>query len=336
VADLHRGINLGSALDAPKEGDWGNVLTEQHFRLAKQGGMDHIRLPVRWSAHALTEPPYTIDETFFERIDWALDQATANGLALILDMHHYVELMADPAGHESRFLALWRQISERYRTRGSWLKYELLNEPTQLLTTRLWNALLAKAVAQIRVTEPTRALIVAGATWSSAASLADLDLPNEDNLVVTFHSYEPILFAIQGAPWMEPEYQTTGVVFPGPPAKPLVPVAAAANTPWVKAWFDGYNTLPTESNPCGPRAIADVMAQIDRYIEQTNRQVYLGEFAVVDKADDGSRERWVRASRRAAEERGLPWAYWDDGGMNRAMNASTATWIPYLQAALTD
>jgi hypothetical protein len=64
--------------------------------------------------------------------------------------------------------------------------------------------------------------------------------------------------------------------------------------------------------------------------------VYVGEFAVVDKADDGSRERWVRATRKAAEERGLPWAYWDDGGMNRTMNVSTATWIPYLQAALAD
>jgi len=49
---LKCGINLGNALDAPKEGDWGVVLQSDYFKLIKTAGFNHVRLPVRWSSHA--------------------------------------------------------------------------------------------------------------------------------------------------------------------------------------------------------------------------------------------------------------------------------------------
>src|SRR4030042_4526719 len=55
---LGRGINLGNALEAPQEGDWGVVLQEEYFSLIREAGFDTVRVPIRWSAHALAEPPY--------------------------------------------------------------------------------------------------------------------------------------------------------------------------------------------------------------------------------------------------------------------------------------
>ncbi len=83
--------NLGNALAAPTEGEWGLVLEAEHFRLIRQAGFDMVRIPIRWSAHAQTEPPYTIDPAFFERIDWVLDQARRQRLIAMINMHHYDE-----------------------------------------------------------------------------------------------------------------------------------------------------------------------------------------------------------------------------------------------------
>ena len=55
-----RGVNLGNALDAPKEGDWGVVLKEDYFQKISKAGFDSVRIPVRWSAHAETAAPFAL------------------------------------------------------------------------------------------------------------------------------------------------------------------------------------------------------------------------------------------------------------------------------------
>src|SRR3712207_5003553 len=75
---LGRGINLGNALEAPNEGEWGVTLKADYFKRIKEAGFDTVRLPVKWSAHAAAAPPYAIDERFAERVDWAVDQALQN------------------------------------------------------------------------------------------------------------------------------------------------------------------------------------------------------------------------------------------------------------------
>ena len=53
---IGRGVNLGNALEAPKEGEWGVVLEEEFFPLIQAGGFDSVRVPIRWNAHAAQEP----------------------------------------------------------------------------------------------------------------------------------------------------------------------------------------------------------------------------------------------------------------------------------------
>src|SRR3954451_6935267 len=86
---LGRGVNFGNALEAPREGAWGVTLKDAYFKAIKQAGFDTVRLPVNWAAHAAAEAPFTIDAKFAERIDWAIDQALANQLNIIVNIHHY-------------------------------------------------------------------------------------------------------------------------------------------------------------------------------------------------------------------------------------------------------
>lgn len=203
---LGPGINFGNALEAPKEGDWGMVLEPEFFDLVKQAGFNHIRLPVSWTYHAEKIPPYTIDPKFFARVDWALEQATQRGLRIVLNVHHYDELNADPVGEEARALAIWRQIAEHYKNQPNLVYFEVLNEPhgTFNENPQLWNAYLAKAIAVIRQSNPARPVVVGPVGWNSIRKLPDLKLPNDPNLIVTVHFYEPLAFTHQGAEWVQP------------------------------------------------------------------------------------------------------------------------------------
>ena len=104
---MYRGINLGNALEAPKEGQWGVIIKDEYFRIIREAGFDTVRIPIRWSAHAEDYPPYKIDDEFFMRVDWVVNKSLEQGLITIINIHHYQEIMLDPAGHKKRFLALW-------------------------------------------------------------------------------------------------------------------------------------------------------------------------------------------------------------------------------------
>jgi endoglucanase len=335
---LRRGMNLGNALDAPSEGEWGVVLSASDFVSFKQAGFDHVRLPVRFSAHAAAVSPYALDGDFLSRVDWAIDQALANGLAVVVDFHHYVELMKAPDEHRARFVSLWRQIAERYRARPQAVAFELLNEPTDQLTADKWNAILAETLRVVRASNPTRTVVVEGVFWASAQNLRDtLKMPAEDvALVGSFHMYQPILFTHQGAPFMPPEYDTVGVVFPGPPPRPISPGPGARAVKWVSEWFQRYGEMPAATNPSGPATINEQLDFAQAFADRTHLPVYMGEFGCIDRADATSREAWVRATRKEAERRGFGWAYWDDGGSFKVYNRADRSWVPSLKAALLD
>ena len=48
---LGRGMNLGNALEAPREGEWGLTLEEDFFERVQKAGFRSVRIPIRWSAH---------------------------------------------------------------------------------------------------------------------------------------------------------------------------------------------------------------------------------------------------------------------------------------------
>lgn len=334
-----RGLNLGNGLDAPSEGAWGTKLTERHFEMAKAGGFDHVRLPVRFSAPERTDvkPPYTIREEFFQRVDWAVGNALSRGLSVIVDLHHYDEIHKDPRGHEQRFYAMWRQISARYADRPAQVAFEILNEPNGALEPKLVNEITAEALRIIREKNPTRVVFANCYFWANAERLAELELPaNDPNVVAQFHMYQPILFTHQGAPWMDPWFHTRGVIFPGPPPAPVPPIAGSESQAWVRDWFDGYNSTPAAQNPSGPRTVFEHFDHAARYVKKTSKRVYLGEFGVIDLADEQSRENYLWLVRTEAERRGMGWAYWDDGGRFKLMDPASGQWNERLRRALLD
>ncbi len=280
TARLGRAVNLGNALEAPREGEWGVVLSEEYFQLIKDAGLSGVRIPIRWSAHAATRAPYTIDPSFFARVDWAVDQALSRGLVVIVNMHHYEEIFREPAAHRERFLALWAQIAEHYKAYPADLLFEPLNEPNGALTSAVWNRLLKDAIATIRQTNPERNIVAGPANWNGIGYLSTLDLPAADrHIIVTVHYYEPFRFTHQGAEW----------------------VSGAG------AWL-GTTWRGTEAEKGAIRRDLDLAAGWGR---AHNRPVFLGEFGAYSKAEMAHRALWTATVAREAEKRGMSWAYWE-------------------------
>ncbi len=337
LLNFKRGINLGNGYDAPTLGAWGVTPDARHFKMAADVGFDHMRLPVKFSAHAQTEPPYTIDEAFFAQIDWAIEQALSHGLGIIIDLHHYDEIMHAPDAHEDRLVAMWRQIAERYKAQPPSVVFELLNEPNENLNPAKLNPLVARLIDEVRVSNPTRTIIVDSFFWAAAVQLRNLELPEDDHLVASFHMYQPILFTHQGAEWMDPEFQTRGIIFPGPPEVPATASAGAERTGWTSQWLAAYNSQPAATNPSSPQAVSREFDYATQFSRVHGIPVYLGELGAIDHADPISRENYLRLVRREAERRGFAWAIWDDGGRNRAMDIATGQWVaPVARALFTD
>ncbi|TYP76657.1 glycoside hydrolase family 5 protein [Paenibacillus methanolicus] len=332
---LGKGVNLGNALEAPKEGEWGMTLQEAYFELIADGGFDTVRVPIKWSAHATAEPPYTIDEAFAKRVDWVLDQAESHGLNAVIDMHHYDEIFEAPDEHKERFLRIWEQLAQRYKDRPLSVYFEPLNEPHGNLDASAWNDLLAEAIRAIRGIDERHTLVIGTSEWGGIRGLPALRVPEEEkNAIVTFHYYEPFLFTHQGAEWNGAETSTTGLTWPGPPASEVQAGEAADQVPWVHRWFEDYNTQPPEYNPASREQVIRDLDQAAAWGEERNRPLWLGEFGAYSKADMASRVRWTEFIRTESEKRSISWAYWEFGAGFGVYNRERAQWNADLHEAL--
>jgi len=123
---------------------------------------------------------------------------------VILDMHNFDELFADPAGNTTRFAEMWRQIGAEFAAAPTSVWFELTNEPHGSLTNTNLVATLTPALTALRVTNPTRPVIIGGQDYSGVGSLATLSLPADPYVVPTIHTYDPFYFTHQGATWVTP------------------------------------------------------------------------------------------------------------------------------------
>ena len=122
-----------------------------------------------------------------------------------------------------------------------------------------------------------RVVVIGPTSWNSASDLAKLKLPNDANLIVTIHDYNPFTFTHQGAEWVSP-------------------------------------VLPLGVSCCSAAQIADMTGPLDvakTWATAKRYPMYVGEFGAYNKADEASRITFNRTMRDAMESRGMTWAYWE-------------------------
>ncbi len=276
---------------------------EPYFKMLKEGGFSSVRINLHPFRFMRDEPPHSLDPQWLQTLRWAVEKALAAGLVAILDLHEYNAMGSDPAAHRGKFLAFWGQMSSEFAAAPPTVLFEILNEPNRQLTEELWNDYFREALAVIRKSNPTRAVLIGPAHYNSVDALSLLQLPEDDrNLIVTVHYYKPMEFTHQGARWTPAYADKTGIIWP--------------------------------RNAADEEAIVEDFRKVKEWAQKNNRPIYLGEFGAYDKADMDSRVRYISFVARTAEKCGFSWAYWQFDSDFILYDVNNEKWVQPIYNAL--
>ncbi|MGD9980895.1 MAG: glycoside hydrolase family 5 protein [Hyphomonadaceae bacterium] len=299
---MRRGVNLGNALEAPSEGEWGYRIEAQHLSAVAGAGFDGVRMPVRWDVHM--DAAGRIAASHMARVAEVVGWAIEHELKVQLDVHHYAALIEHPARETARFLRLWRQIAERFADASAGLMFEPLNEPhgSQWNGARLTD-LQAEILGIIRESNPTRLVVFGPANWQNIDALERWRPPSGENIAVSVHYYEPHDFTHQDAEWLGDEAPSFG-----------------------RAWGKAEDVAQ----------MRDHIQQAAIWGAWRGYSMQLGEFGVNRAVTTAQRAMWTRAVREACEASKLAWCVWDFAGAFPIWDRERHGWIEEIRTALVD
>ncbi len=307
---FHRGVNLTSWLQV------GSARQIQFTRFTKQDvanikslGCDVIRLPI--NLHHMTggAPNYTIDPLFFYFLDQIVNWCEDLGIHLILDNHTFDVDANTDVNVDQILVPVWSQMAAHYKNRSTYLYYEILNEPHGIADAR-WSQIQQRVITAIRGVDRVHTIVVTGAGWGSYNNLKFLPVYRDDNLIYTFHFYDPFMFTHQGASWTNPSMvPLAGVPFPyGAAPMPACPPELKGT--WIESSLNAYSRDGTVQRV---KELIDIAAQ---FRDERQVPVFCGEFGVYRlNSDNGQRVYWYEQVRNYLEEKEIAWTMWDyEGG----------------------
>jgi len=277
---MKRCVNMGNSLETPNGVSWGRPYAAADYNRIRAAGFDTVRIPIRWSDYTGPEPSYRIHPDFMALAKQNLANAKAAGLNVILNVHHFEELMDNPQGHMKRFRAIWRELGATFANEPSNVWFETLNEPNKNLKGKLMQGAQIVAVAAIRESNPNRIIILGGENWSEINSLPTNIAPPDENIVYTFHYYDPFDFTHQQAEWLGED-------------------------------------MPKGKRGWGSKAdreeLANAVEIAASFRQAVDRPVFLGEFGVNRPVKSSDRVRYGAAVSEAMESVNIPWCLWAYG-----------------------
>jgi endoglucanase len=318
VAGMGQGWNLGNSLDANgntaapllDETYWGNPKTTQALVDAvRKAGFTTLRMPVSWDDH-MSGAARTIDPAWMDRVEQVADYALADGMTVILNIHHNggweAPTLANEANAKDTLTKLWTQIATRFAKYDHRLVFEAMNEPRVSVNgVDDWvgkaeyydviNRLDAAALAAIRATGGNNArrlvMLPSYAAAPGEQQLAPLVLPADPMIALSSHAYQPYDFA---------QNQQGTAVF--------------TDTQTLDALFARLNT---------------------RFVAK-GIPVVLGEWASTDKNNPLERVKHAAYFVKGAHALGIPTVWWDNGSKTLApggtdvmalLDRSTLSWV---------
>jgi endoglucanase len=307
-APFSRGVNFSAWFEAySPQGIPFTRYAEEDFANVRRMGADVVRVPIKMHSMTGGPPSYTLDPMLLKFLDHAVDWAEKRGLYIVIDNHSF-----DPVAHtaddiDQILIPVWEQVARRYKDRGDYVIYEILNEPHGISDER-WGEIQGMAIDAIRRIDKKHAIMVGGTDFNSLEKLSALPAYADDNLIYTFHFYDPYLFTHQGADWGGPPVLTTlaGVPFPAD-GKPMPTVSDELKGTWIESSLRySYRDEAT---------VAKLYSTLDGAVAFSRARdvpVFCGEFGVyMIQSPPADRIAWYRVVSGALDRRNIARASWD-------------------------
>ncbi|MCU0905637.1 MAG: glycoside hydrolase family 5 protein, partial [Tabrizicola sp.] len=347
---LKRGVDLGlwikwhsvrEMLEDPSRldpyPDWQREVTPRMLEVLVEQGFDFARMPTD-PAPMLAFGPGEQQDKLIAGIVAATQTATDAGLKVVVDFHP-IWRGDETGGFEDVPEDLWpefvvlvgRVAAALSRFSADEVAIELLNEPIIDCEAvyggaeARWPAMLAEAHAIARANAPDLTIVLTGACWGQANALATLDPDdiNDDNVLWTFHSYDPYLFTHQGASWTSsPEKYVWDLPYPPSSLTDARAAELASEAKARMAAAEGQADADAIDEKIAEYlALPDsiVTANIERAAAWADEhglprdRILLGEFGGLHTVDGKSLPRdwylhFIADKRKAAEAAGMSWA----------------------------
>ena len=297
-----KGINLSNWLMGNQPYDVANY-GKQDFEDIKSLGADITRLYIMFEEFSSGEPDFIIPNWLWKRIDDAVAWCTELKLYLIIDFQNNCDGNSKTRPDVENMLEkIWPQIAERYKDSGKYVLYEIYNEPHMrsgniAADVSKWNKIQGRILKLIRTIDTKHTVIVGAEGWNSVVQLLKLPDYEDDNIILNFHDYSPMLFTHQGATWSDFKH-LTGVPFPYNKSKmPPLPKNATDAEKW------GWENYKQESSE------ATLVKPLDDAVKFANKHglpLMCNEWGVsMEYADKEERVNWYRLKAKWMDERNI-------------------------------
>ncbi len=312
VRGLRKGINLGGWLSqcVHTQEHYASFISEEDIRKISAWGLDHVRLPI--DCEAIVTDDGAFSEQGFGYIDSCLEWCKKQGLRMILDIHKTAGYTFNNAyGEENslfmnetlqnEFINIWVELALRYGKEKDTIVFELLNEVVETEYSEPWNILAKRTIKTIREYAPDTQIIIGGVEWNSAYAVTLLDEPYDENIIYTFHFYEPFAFTHQNASWV-PETKDFHIDYPST----VEDYKKAADIIGEKAAF----IFRKDVTEIGVPMLEQLIIEAVNAAEKRGAALYCGEYGVIDQAPADGTLRWYRDMHQLFEKYDIGRAAW--------------------------
>jgi endoglucanase len=335
--EVKRGVNISHWLS--QSDDRGEVrvkkFTREDVKFIAEAGFDHIRIPI--DEEQMFDEALKPEKEAFELLHNALAWCKEFDLRVVVDLHilrtHHFNAASKPLFTERKaqeqFFDCWRMLSaELKKYPRSMVAYELMNEPVAD-DPEQWNVIVNECLAAVRELEPKRTVIIGANRWQSFDQVKNLRVPEDDkNIIISFHFYNPFAFTHYRASWTDQKDNPLKVTYPG---KMASADEVAKLSPAMKqkyGWLasdGGYNDINT---------LEQQIKQAYDAAAAMGRKAYLGEFGVIDGADEPSMVRWYRDIVAICEKYDIGYTTWDYKGGFGILRDNGQPWQEKIDALL--
>lgn len=360
---MKRGLNLDTWETWPEEESWSDPevllpfpewrqhLDESDLAALKANGFDFLRMPVDPSPF-LSDKTEGLREELVQSVVESARLINEAGLKVVVDMHlipaggprgpGMEEVMGDAAMF-TRYVELVRTMARALSKEDPRLvALELMNEPLVDCEgdgTDYWPNRLQRLYAAARASATRLTLVLSGACYASAPMLEKVNpktIP-DDNVIWTFHSYEPFLLTHQGATWAGDFIRyVTGLPYPLYAAsrakleaaletirKRIRDEAPLLRQPGLLVYLDEQVAL-LDTKKKHDAVVEAPFATVAKWAKRNRikpENIFLGEFGMIRQEYGNpyvvpARERaaYVKDMIEHAERHGFAWSIWDYGG----------------------